>query len=385
MASPELLDFARLLAPIPGDNPAGGALREESALVPVYFKIKDARTAARAAERKALFPDEGDEDAGKTVDWSPILDQGIEILAERSKDLEIAAWVTEALVRLSGCAGLRDGFRLARELVEQFWDGIYPRPDEDGVATTVAPFGGLDGGESEGALIRPIALLQITEGTSEGPFTQADYRQALEVEQIGDPEKKSRRIEEGAVSLSAFNRAVAETSAGFFQTLLDDLAACLDEFSRLDKAFEEKCGKDASGYPLAPPTSNIRNALVAFQDAVKSVSKDVLARAGSTAAATAGDDGSGLIPVEGNGAAARGGVIRTRDDAFQALLQVAAFFKQTEPHSPVSYALEQAVRWGRMSLPELLTELIPDVNARDQLFRHVGIVAVAATQGEPQP
>jgi type VI secretion system protein ImpA len=54
-------------------------------------------------------------------------------------------------------------------------------------------------------------------------------------------------------------------------------------------------------------------------------------------------------------------------------LRAAAFFKRTEPHSPVSYALEQAVHWGRMELPELLGELIADVNVRADLFKRLGI------------
>ena len=65
--------------------------------------------------------------------------------------------------------------------------------------------------------------------------------------------------------------------------------------------------------------------------------------------------------------------VRTREDAFRALLQVADYFKRTEPHSPVAYSLEQAVRWGRMPLPELLTELIPEQAAREQVFKVVGI------------
>jgi type VI secretion system protein ImpA len=67
------------------------------------------------------------------------------------------------------------------------------------------------------------------------------------------------------------------------------------------------------------------------------------------------------------------GRLVTRDDALNALLQVADYFRRTEPHSPVSYSLEQAVRWGRMSLPELLAELIPDEAARTQLSLRAGI------------
>ncbi len=65
--------------------------------------------------------------------------------------------------------------------------------------------------------------------------------------------------------------------------------------------------------------------------------------------------------------------METREEAFQSLLQIAAFFKRTEPHSPVSYALEQAVRWGKLPLPELLNELIADQGSREQLFKLVGI------------
>lgn len=77
------------------------------------------------------------------------------------------------------------------------------------------------------------------------------------------------------------------------------------------------------------------------------------------------------------GAAAEGvsGRVGTREEAFRTLLRVAEFFKRTEPHSPVSYALEQAVRWGKMPLPQLLDELIPEDAVRQQLFKLIGIHA----------
>jgi type VI secretion system protein ImpA len=55
------------------------------------------------------------------------------------------------------------------------------------------------------------------------------------------------------------------------------------------------------------------------------------------------------------------------------LLLVADFFKRTEPHSLVSYRLEETVRLGRMALPELLSELIPQENARVEAMKMVGV------------
>ena len=54
MGSADVLDFARLLAPIAGENPAGRPLRAEFSPTASYQAIKDARSAARAAERSAL-------------------------------------------------------------------------------------------------------------------------------------------------------------------------------------------------------------------------------------------------------------------------------------------------------------------------------------------
>ena len=62
-----------------------------------------------------------------------------------------------------------------------------------------------------------------------------------------------------------------------------------------------------------------------------------------------------------------------REEAHRNLLQVAKFFRETEPHSPVPYMLEQAVRWGNLSLPELLSELITDDRARQDYFKMTGI------------
>ena len=44
--------------------------------------------------------------------------------------------------------------------------------------------------------------------------------------------------------------------------------------------------------------------------------------------------------------------IRTREDAFRTLLKVAEFFRKTEPHSPISYTLEELVRRGRLPLAD---------------------------------
>lgn len=365
MASPEVLDFAKLLAPFPGDKPAGHDLRAHPSPTSAYYAVKDARNAARAAERQILM--DGEESSAQP-DWRPVLQHAQKALAEQSKDLEVTAYLIEALVRLHGFAGLRDGFRLARELVEQFWDGLYPLPDEEGLETRVAPLTGLNGDDAEGTLINPIARVRLTEGNSVGPFAHFHYQQASALGQIADEEVRAKRVQRGAVSLEMFDKAVAETPGPFFVGLVQDLTQCQQEYARLCAVLDERCG------PKAPPSSQVRTGLAACLDTVTAVARNKLPVAGAAEA------GEGSAEAAGTAAQAVPGVngqprgpVRNREDAFRLLEEVADFFRRTEPHTPVSYALEQAVRWGRMSLPELLSELIPDETPRQQLFKQVGI------------
>lgn len=366
MPSPDVLDFAKLLAPIPGDQPAGTDLRTDPSPTSDYFAIKDARSAARAAERQMVLAE--DEASSTPADWRPVQDKAIQTLATKTKDLEITAYLVEALVRRNGFAGLRDGFRLAREFVEQFWDGLYPLPDEDGLETRVAPLAGLNGDGAEGTLIVPIARVPITDSPTAGRLGCVHFQQATALSKITDTKLRDKKIAQGAISLDVFLKAVAETPPEFFVSLVQDLQQCQEEFTKLSTALDQKCGG------LAPPASGIKTALGSCLDIVKDVGRSKLEAAktpGAAAAAPAAAAGSTAGPAPNPAPAPD--VIQNREDAFRQLLKVAEFFRTTEPHTVVSYSLEQVVRWGRMSLPELLSELIPEEASRKNLFKQVGI------------
>jgi type VI secretion system protein ImpA len=359
LASDSVLDFEHLLTPIPGDDAAGEDLRADPASV--YYEIREAQRKARQAEKPKPFEDR-DGSADALGDWKEVGELGRKMLAEQSKDLQVTAWLIEALARSDGFAGLRDGFRLARELVERFWGEIHPRPDDEGVAATVWPLTSLNGEDTEGPLVKAIRRIPVTNGQEYGPFPLWRLRQAEELELL-EPDKRQQRIEEnGAITRDMFDRSVAETPPEWFRNLLDDLQECKDELAQLESTLEEKCGEDDKGIPLAPSTSSIRTAVNECLDAVVSISKDMLAELDSPGEGDVAADGT---PAGQPGAppAVQVGAINSRDTAFRALRDVAKFFRQTEPHSPVSYAIEQILRWGKMSLPELLS---------DETFKQVG-------------
>jgi type VI secretion system protein ImpA len=375
MPSPDVLDFAKLLTPIPGDKPSGIDLRVNAGPTSPYYQVKDGRNAARAAERRM----EGGQEDAPTPDWKSVTAVAIKILSETSKDLEITAYLIEGLCRTHTFAGLPDGFRLAREMVETFWEALYPSPDEEGVSTTLAPLTGLNGDDSEGTLIAPINRIAITESSSLGRLTYSNYLQAVATDKILDPKAKEKKIAAGAMNFELIQKAVAETPALFYRKSVDDLTATLDELDKLSKSLDAKAGQ------AAPPTSAIRTALQNVLSALNDIGKAKLAVTQTTKA----DDGKGKGDDQGDGQGGKGDgkpgqgeeageklpSIRTRDDALNALLQLSEYFRRTEPQSLVPYALDQAVRWARMPFADLMAELIPDEAPRKALFKQVGVRA----------
>ena len=370
MATAETIPLAELLAPISPEAPAGTSLRADTSAGSLYYAIKDARAAARAAERGAMQL--GDLAAAAQADWDPVLELAPRILKERAKDLEITAWYIEALVRRRGFAGLRDGFRLARGLVEGFWDGLHPLPDEDGMATRLAPLSGLNGDESEGTLIVPIGLVSITADTEHGEYSTWHYQQSTELSRVSDPAQREQRLAAGAVPMEKIAAAIAASPRETLQTLHEDLTQCREEFARLGEALESRAASSA------PPASAIRAALDRAMDALTFLAKGALGpSAGGDAASAAGDApaAGGAAPTSAGQVAAPRvpGTIGSREEALVALARIADFFRRTEPHSPVPYAVERAVRWAGLPLPVLIEELIPDSNARSDFQKLTGV------------
>lgn len=377
MPSPDVLDFAKLLAPIPGEKPAGTDLRANAGPTSLYYQVKDGRNNARAAERRM----EGGLEDATPPDWKTVATAATKALGESTKDLELTAYLIESLGRTHGFAGLRDGFKLTRGLVEQFWDGIFPTPDEEGMPSRVAPLTGLNGEDAEGTLIAPINRIPITDSGAHGKLTYANYLQAVATAKVLDPKAKEKRIAGGAMHMELVQKAVDDTPAAFYRTIHDDLTAAMTEFAALGAALDAKAG------PAAPPTSAIRSTLENVLAAINDVAKAKLA---VTMAKPAEEkkEGDGKADPAANGKkepeepGEKLPVIRNREDALNAILLLGEYFRKIEPHSMVPFALEQAVRWGRMPLPELMLELIPDEGPRKALFRQVGIRATESAKGD---
>ncbi len=351
-----IIDFENLLTPILGDCPVGADLRIDNTPTSLYYQIKDARNLARLQERRLR--------QGETTDnnvlaiWQKVRSLGKEILATKSKDLEVCVWLIESLLREYQFAGLKDGFMLARQLCERYWETLYPLPDEEGFLSRLAPLGGLNGDETNGTLIDPLFNVPLSSSNKYGSFAFWQYQQAKTIDQIADPDKRARRSAETNVDLSTVESAVADTSVDFLKNLVENLKSCLVEYQTLISFLDQKCGNDA------PPSSRINEALKSALEIIQYLSRNILVEESIEVSDDTSKDGKGSLYRHD---------IQGREEALQSLGRIADFFLTTEPHSPLSYLIRKVVRWGRLPLPTLLHELIVDERVRDQAFILTGI------------
>jgi type VI secretion system protein VasJ len=68
----------------------------------------------------------GSPTASGQVDWKSIVEKAANILKTRSKDLTVASYLAVGLVHTRHVEGLDQGVQVLRDLVETFWEDLYP-------------------------------------------------------------------------------------------------------------------------------------------------------------------------------------------------------------------------------------------------------------------
>lgn len=373
---PEGIDIEVLLAPIAGDAPAGSDLREDFSPQSTYYRLRDARAEARAAERQA--DSDPAADFPMPAQWRVVRDLALQALSTKSKDLEVAAWLTEALVRSDGPRGLAAGARLIAGLAEAFWDSnLYPMPDEDGIATRVAPVTGLNGEGGDGTLAQPLRKLALFQRPSGEPLAYWQYEQS-ELMRTVDAARAKQKLAAGVLPLDGLETEARAAGQGHFAALRRSLRAAHGEWVAMGEVLDAKAGRDG------PPTSAVRDLLDKLLSVVSKYAPAVEVEEVAAEDAVA-EDGAEGTAVGGATGLARGplGSAVNREDMLKELARIAEFFRKTEPQSPIAYTLQEAIRRGRMSWPELLAELVNEVTVRDNILMQLGIRPSSASDPAP--
>jgi type VI secretion system protein ImpA len=374
--SDQIIDEAALLAPLADGDGVGEDPRQDYSATAPYQKLRDARADARAHERNRDAPSNGDERGSTEADvakaWRDVRRIATDILESKAKDFEVAAWLTESLVRSDGLAGLAAGARLLAGLLEIFWEGGFPRPDEDGLEGRAAPIGGLAGGDTDGTIMQALRRTTLFVRPSGDPLALFQYEAAEDTAGIADEQRREQRYAQGILPFDAIHEE-SVTGRAALLSLKARAEAAREDWRRLESQLEQRFGSDA------PPTRRVAellNRLIAIAGRLGGTSEKAPAPTnGDTPAGESGGEmpasramGS-VVPAFG----AHTGNAIDRERALQMLEEIAGFFRRTEPHSFLAFTLTDAARRGRMPLPALLAEVLPDEAARTAMLTALGI------------
>lgn len=343
------MDFEKLLAPLSDDAPTGTDLRYVDGDL-TFEQIEEKR-----AEQDPALAIEGE---AKTANWQAVVRSCEEALATRSKDLQLVAWLCEGLAHTEGFPGVRDGLRLAKEMIEAFWDRLYPGFEEGEIVLPIraSPVAWL---ASPKCFLPAVKAIPIATG-HERALSWADRELAELVDEAhthSDQTQYQELVEAGAVSGETWRTALESTPLDRLQQTLAELNECAAQLEELRKVCDERFGDDA---PTLAPLGDLFGEI-----------REVVERAARTEEPAEEAEQGGVAAAPG--APRTSGPIATRRQALQQLAQVASFFRQTEPHSPISYLVQRAVRWGDMPLEDLLKEVVKSSDALERIWDTLGI------------
>lgn len=359
---PPVVDLEVLLQPISEENPSGENLRYSG----IYDQIAEARRSDDGLDQGDWKTDQ------KIADFNKVIELGVNALQTQSKDIQIAVWVAEALSRKHGFAGLRDSLILLSGLQEKFWDSLHPEIDEGDMEGRANAISWLDVQFPLAIRATPItavsnysfndledaAKYDFPENITELPMDSQPPLLALKAE----AEKGNR------VTATMWAKEKAQTRRAVVESVNFVLIECFAALSDLNRVIEEKYDRNQM-----PGLSNVRNTLENVHTKVKLLLEEKRLEEPDPIEEIEEFAEGGEAGAEGGSRGSVSGAINNRKDALRRLGEIAAFFQKTEPHSPVSYLVQRAVKWGNMGLETWLQEVIKDQSVLYQLRETLGV------------
>lgn len=368
--TPQVIDLELILQPISDELPSGESLRYSG----LYDEINEAR---RADDNL----NQGDwQTELKVADYRKVIELAVSALEKQSKDLQVASWLSESLIKIHGFAGVRDSLKLIAGLQERFWETLHPQIDDGDMEGRANAVAWLDVQGS--AAIKTCA---ITAGAGFGYNDWVDAKTfdiPANLESLdADAQEKFLQLREQAetenrVTADKWKAAVGQTRRAFVEETNRTIEECWTAFSELNRVIEENYDRNQM-----PGLGAFKKALDDVQSQVKKLLEKKKIEEpdehDTEEEFQVADGDTGTESQTASGSAR--GPLKDRPEALKRLAEVAAFFLRTEPHSPVSYLVQRAVKWGNMPLDSWLQDVIKDDSVLGQVRETLGLQSAGAS------
>jgi len=380
------LDFKQLLDPIEGDKPSGCYLKDDRAQ---YRALRNTFNAAQSSFRRFIeTPDSSNDEElfeENQKNWQAVSDACWQTLTEKSKDIEIYCWWVMSLVfQADSINKIAASLATITPFIETFWPDVNPYLPDNKLKSTdlsaqkteraelqLKPLIQLFGESSNSGLLymplQMIALVGEIDHTKYLSATKSGTLPALKIQAQKDFLSYENDITETVKALDFSIKSVDIFDAWLrtqitalslpvisTQFLKNNLTDCLQAIKFLVEdsyqhwPLEQQKAVEITDEPIQQ-TANTN----ADRKVNANIVQNVTVSKRQTAFVESGDQ------------------TMNRDLAFHELRKIAEYFAKNEPHSPVSFLLEKAIRWGYMSLPDLMEEL---VSGNDKVLGQINLV-----------
>ncbi len=347
-----MIEIDGFLEPIAGADPCGENLYYSS----VFDKIREARRQDDAGPMGQW------ERELKASDFRTVIKLAEETLKTKTKDLWLAAWLTEAWINRDRIPGLLAGLKLITALMTTFWEGLHPDMEDGDLGLRATPLEWLG---SAATAPSPILLLKAIPLTESG-VTWLVYKDARamgyeDAVRGNDARTKARAaaIKEGKLPPEEFDKQFAATPKAFYRQLESDCGEAAAALADLNRFCDERFGEDSPNFsPLRSALEDIatdvhsllHKKLEADPDPVEAppASPDSQPAGGADDPVSISLSQAAPLSPLPDFANFSAGPIATGAEAAMYVLAAAQFLRRETPSSPVSYLIVRALRWGEL-------------------------------------
>ncbi len=327
------LDIPSLLEPLPGKNTSGEALRYTD----VYDKIKEARR-----EEDETLPQGIWKANLKKADWDRVDHLCQEALKTKSKDLQIALWLTEARLRLEGIGGLAQGLELILGLTQTYWDSFYPSKNGKDYELRKSLYNWINERLSD-----EIQLIPINLPTDKAPssYHLLDLNEANRLTHLSKKSsEEAPSLDESRPSLSKISLSMDLTPLSYYHQMDINCTLALKNTTSLEEELRLHLEEDTPTFHrLKEKIESVQRFVLHFLETRREQKKE-----DKTMSSTAP-----LLPKE-----SAPNSIESREKAYALLGEIAAYLERIEPHSPTPYLIHRAISWGDMNLSQVVSTIM---------------------------
>ena len=345
------IDFETLLQPISADQPSG----EDPEYSQEFAGLK---TLAVFKEEVRQKNSDGVEQVVKKAEepnWNEVRKSAIGLLT-KSKEITTALYLALALLKCEGFPGFREGLSLVHNLLDRFWDTIYPELDKEDNndptirINTLANLGaklGIDGDPFQ--FIYHLRSMPLSTSKRAGQFSFRDILLA---------KKGTASNAQEQLNMSVIEAAFKDSDPESIKTVLKAIVESINWVAKIESFVNERVDQDSS-----LSLTELTAILTQIKDCMGS--PETLDETNDRKENDQAPQQEGDI----NNAKSTPEDINSIEDVKRSFRKIITYYQRNEPSSPVPLVIERAHKLVGKNFREIIKEIAAQVEPQvTQLF-----------------